>query len=797
MADILDRLRVEPLVADGAMGTMLHRAGIVSEQCHEQLNVTAPDVVIDIHRNYVLAGADCITTNTFGGSRPKLEVFGLGDRVAEFNSAAVRLARDAGAVHVLGDVGPSGLVLEPLGRARFDELFDHFSEQIGALASAGPDAILIETMTDIAEARCALLAALEVCDLPVFVTCTFATNGRTELSGTSPEAVAVILEACGAAAIGANCGLGPAETLPVVEALARATTLPLVVQPNAGMPRLEHGGTVFPGTPDEMGEHAARFVALGASIVGSCCGSTPAFTGAVTDFAKRAPRPARRERPSGLALASSRDVARIGPGLPAAVIGERINPTGRPELAKSLSAGSTSVAREYAVDQEREGANLLDVNVGSPGVEEAVVLPAVVLALSGLVKAPLVIDNTDPDAVEAALRVYPGRAMLNSVNGAQESMERLLPIARKYGAAVLILALDESGIPADAAGRLAVAQRVRSAAHAAGLSDGDLAVDCLVMTAATDAYAASVTLEAVEVVSRDWGLPTVLGVSNISHGLPGRADLNAAFHALALEEGLSAAIGNPAEIGRQSVSVAVELLLGRDPGAERWIAWATAAEQRGRTSSPEAAPADAAGRLAAAVTSGDAESAPALVDALVADGAAPGSVIGTVLTPAIQGLGDQFARGEVFLPQLIVAAEAMKAAVARVREYLPDTEGHSQGRVVFGTVKGDIHSIGKDICVSLLESAGYDVDDVGVDVAEDKFVEAAASADVVCLSALMTTTLPAMEATASAISAAGKQVVVGGAVVTPEFASSIGAGYADDAPGCVAAVTAARTKGTP
>lgn len=789
MPDIDARLGREVLVIDGAMGTMLHRAGVMPGQSNEYLNITAPELVLDVHRNYVLAGADCITTNTFGATRAKLAEYSLADQVEAINRAGVELARSAGAIHILADVGPTGLVMEPLGSAGFDEVKEHFAEQIRALAAEEPDAILIETMTDIAEARCAVIAARDVCDLPVIVSLTFGQNGRAELSGTSPEAAAVILEALGVAAIGANCGLGPAQMLPIIREFAAFSALPILAQPNAGMPRIEDGETVFPGTADEMGEHAAMFVDAGASLVGSCCGSSPSFTGAVSDFAKGRPTREAPAKPSGLALASSREAIRIGGSNKFAVIGERINPTGKPRLAETLANGSMSVVRELALDQHHDGADALDVNVGAAQVEEVEALAQAVKALSALTELPLVLDNTDAEALEAALKAYPGRAMVNSVNGTDTAIETILPLAAKYGASVLILALDET-IPETVEGRLAVAQRVRSAAHAAGLGDRDLAVDPIVMTVATDPDSASVSLETIRRIDTEWGLPTVVGLSNVSHGLPQRPALNATFLAMAESAGLSAAIMDPSDLQAMRAHAASELLSGRDPGAERWIAWARSEADAEASADIEAAgpPASPAESLTAAIIAGDADSAPGLVDELVSAGMAPGDIIGEAMTPAIQDLGAAFGRGEVFLPQLIVAADAMKSAVAAAKKHLPDTESLSAGKVVFGTVKGDIHSIGKDICVSLLESAGFDVEDLGVDVGSDRILDAAARADVVCMSALMTTTLPAMRAAAVAVTAAGVPVVVGGAVVTESFAQSIGADYADDAPGCVSRV---------
>jgi len=706
----------------------------------------------------------------------------------------VRLARQAGAQHILADVGPTGLVMEPLGPATFDEVFAIFVEQITALVAERPDAIALETFTDLAEIRCALLAARSVTDLPVIASMTFGLSGRTELSATDPETAVVVLEACGATVVGMNCGLGPEQMLPLVERMSAVTDLPLVVQPNAGLPVLVDGKTKFPGTPDEMGAYAAKFAALGASMVGSCCGSSPSFTGAILDEAKSVALPAGRVKPSGVAVASARRTVRLGAGHPLVVIGERINPTGKKALAESLRAGSLEIVREMAVQQGHAGAQLLDVNVGAAGVDASEVLPRAVLALAGLTELPLVIDTTDATALEAALKAYPGRALVNSVNGGTASMTTVLPLVKRYGAAVVVLALDDVGIPSTAEGRLEVVERVRKGAHDLGLTDADLVVDCLVMTAATDPGAARTTLDATAAVHA-MGLATVLGVSNVSHGLPGRPELNATMLALAVESGLDAAILNPATAVPRRIEAAEDVLMGRDAQARAWVA--AHAEQApapvdtvlAAALSPEAA-------LGAAVERGDADAAPRLVDELMASGMDPKAVIGAVLTPAIQRLGDAYGRGDVFLPQLMVAAEAMKAAVAQVKTHLPEGEHDSAGTVVFATVKGDVHSIGKDICVSLLESQGYSVTDLGVDVGTEEVLAAAndTNADAVCLSALMTTTLPSMERTVAAVKGMTPKVavLVGGAVVTEQYARTIGAdGYSADAPGCVSAVRAA------
>lgn len=792
MPDIQMRLGRDVLVLDGAMGTMLHKHNLSEGQSLVQLNVTAPDLVQEVHRLYGLAGADCATTNSFGGTRLKLEAYGLADQLVELNRASVRLARAGGARHILAELGPTGHVLQPLGAAEFDTLFDAFAEQTAALILEHPDAINIATMTDIAEARCAVLAARSVTDLPIFVTCTFGLSGRMDLSGTDPETAAVILEAAGASAVGLNCGLGPEQMLPLVERMARATSLPIIVRPNAGLPKLVDGVTVFPGTAEEMGQYAERFVDAGASLIGSCCGSTPAFTGAIAGYISDRTPVDRPAPPAGVRVAGPRGVVHIGSGAFVRV-GERINPTGKKRLAESLRANRLDVVREYAIEQADAGADLLDVNVGAAGVDQRVMLPKAVLALSGLVDQPLVLDTTDPEALEAALRIYPGRALVNSVSGEQASQSAVLPLVARYGAATVVLALDDDGIPHDAPARVAVVERVRAAAHAAGLADDDLVADTLVLAAATQADGARATLEAIGTVSHELGLATIAGVSNVSHGLPGRAELNARFLELAIEAGLTAGIVNPSDsvvLDATTAAAATDVLLGADARAERWIAHVTA---HGADAAPvQAFVGTIAQRLALAVERGDADSAPSLVDALITEGTAPQAVIADVLTPAIQRLGDAYGRGEVFLPQLIAAADAMRAAVDRAKSHMPEGTATHEGRVVFGTVKGDIHSIGKDICVSMLESQGFLVEDLGVDVPLEAFVQASREADAVCLSALMTTTLPNMERAVTAIrEESAAAVFVGGAVVTRDFADTLGAGYSEDAPGCVIAVRSA------
>lgn len=805
MPDIMMRLGREMLVFEGAMGTMLQRAGLEPGACPEFLNIVEPEMVANIHHSYYTVGANCSTSNTFCASRPKLAEFGLEDQLEAINVAGVQLARKGGAPHTLADMGPTGLIMEPLGTATFDEIFDVFAEQARALASANPDALILETFTDINELRCAVLACKEAApEVPVFACATFGLNGRMDISGTDPATTAVILEAAGADAVGMNCGLGPEQMLGLAKAMVAATSLPVIAQPNAGLPYLDDAGkTVFPGTPDEMAQFAIDARAAGVAGIGSCCGSSPMFTGAIADEIRSAdcvivPRDARK-----VVVAGPRRTVALGDGA-LYMIGERINPTGKKELKESLLAGSCTVVRRYATEQELAGADVLDINVGAAGVDAKVMLPEAIKALIGVTDCPLVIDTTDPVALEQALRIYPGKALINSVNGDPESYEAVLPLAKKYGAALVVLTLDDKGIPATPRGRFEIAERIARIAAEMGISRDNLIIDSLVMTAATDENAPKVTLEACR-LAHEAGLSVMLGVSNISHGLPLRPAINAGFLTAAAGVGLSAAIVNPNDtvmkdsVGAVNMARKTNTFDADVAFAELDAVLAQAREVAAQGIEPTAnlandAYVDPEDALRRAVSAGDAQGVGALVDALVAQGLSPATIIGDVLTPAIQLLGDRYGRGEVFLPQLMVAADAMKAAVSQAKSYLSaeDAAATQKGKVAFATVKGDIHSIGKDICISLLESQGYVVENLGVDVSPEEVLEAtkASSADVVCLSALMTTTLPNMQATVDLMAEQLPliPVLVGGAVVTDDWAASIGARYSADAPGCVAEV---------
>lgn len=794
-----ERLGQEMLVLEGAMGTMLQKAGLLGDGAPELLNLIEPDSITRIHSMYRLAGADCVITNTFGANRAKLAHYNNADLVEDINRKAVAAARKAAAPFVLGNIGPTGLA-----KGDFDELHDIFAQQAGALAAAQADGFLLETFTDIAEIRCAILACRDVApELPILASVSFGESGRMELSGSDPETVAVILESLGVAAIGLNCGLGPEQMEPLVRQMYAVTSLPVFVQPNAGMPSLAaDGSTVFPGTPEDFTAFARKMRDLGIAALGSCCGSDPEFTAAIADeiAGAQCPEPACAES-FGLRIASAQRTLGIGVSAsvqnPLRSIGERINPTGKPALKTELQEGKMTLVRSYAAEQMQAGADILDINVGVAGIDEPKALSAAVRAVAGSFPLPIAIDTTNPEALEAALKAYPGKALVNSVTGETRSLTAVLPLVARYGAAVVVLALDDEGIPETAQGRLEIVRRVQEEARRHGIPDRDLLVDSLVMAAAADKDAPKVTLEAVRLTHDELKLATLLGVSNVSHGLPNRALLNAAFLSAAASYGLDAAIVDPNnEVIAEAIAVANSNREQTAKGAKQNLA--VFSQLLEEALKPQQLPTEAAqedsvnlpawDRLAHALILGDSDGAPSIVDELITEGLSPTEIIEDILTPAIQGLGTGFAQGTVFLPQLMVAADAMKVAVDQAKSYIPEQkEGEAkQCSVVFATVKGDIHSIGKDICCSLLESQGVRVVNLGVDVPTETILEAVEKegAAAVCLSALMTTTLPAMVESTKALQEQFSElpVLLGGAVVTKEWADQQGAYFEKDAP---------------
>lgn len=768
------------LVFDGAMGTLLQGRGLAPGQSPELFGTTHPEAIMATHREYVQAGSRVITTNTFGASRYKLPA---GTDVAGLNRDMARLARQAAGpgVFVAGSVGPTGHFVAPLGKASLRDLVDAFAEQIRGLAEGGCDLIVGETHFDLAEAKAVVLACREACDLPVAVCMTF--EGPASLTGSSPEVFADAMENLGVDLVGVNCGAGPDDMRLIVEVFSRRLATPFFVKPNAGMPRLEDGRTVFPMGPQEFAEKTARFAAIGAKALSGCCGTTPAHIRALAQAlaGRRWTRPDAPDRPV-MAVTSRAVTVPLGGQSPCAVIGERINPTGKAGLAAELAAGEFATALAFAEQQLQAGAHILDVNVGAPMVDEATVLPGLAMELTKRQRVPLCLDSNNAQALAAGLWAYPGTPLVNSISGEPGRMELLGPICRTHGAPFILLPLKGRRLPVTAAERLGIIEELLTQAEGLGIPRRLILVDALALTVSSKPEAAQACLETIRHCRERWGLPTVLGLSNISFGLPARELVNAAFFAMCLGAGLSAAIANPNIPRLMETLGAGEVLLARDPQAgrfiERYAGWKSGQPAAAAAASGQERE-DAGSPLRQAVIRGRRAVLDGLIDAALAEGRAPAAILNEDLIPGIMEVGNRYERKEFFLPQLLVAAETMRAGFERLEPLLAEEAGAEKARVVMATVEGDIHDIGKNIVCLMLKNHGFEVIDLGKDVPAARIVEAAEAhgAAIIGLSALMTTTMVRMEDTVRLVRERGlaTRVMVGGAVVTEAFARSIGA----------------------
>jgi 5-methyltetrahydrofolate--homocysteine methyltransferase len=794
MNSFLQALSTRVLVLDGAMGTMLQVRGLAAGACPEGLNLEQPEIVAAVHREYVAAGADIIVTNTFGGNAPKLANYGLADRVREINIAGVEIARRAAGpdTFVAASVGPTGRFLEPVGDAGFDEIVAIYREQIEAFVVAGADLITFETYLDIRELRAAVIAAKQFSKLPIMALLTFDDGGHTVL-GSTPEAAAVTLDALGVDVVGSNCGLGIDGIYAVLAKMRSVTSLPLIAQANAGLPVLRAGETVFPGTPAEMTAYHQRLIAIGVRVIGGCCGTTPAHIQAMQQAllsCEQGWQPPNRR----CFLSSRTQVVEVGGAAGCLVIGERINPTGKKGYSAELREGKTAYIRREAQEQVVLGADLLDVNCGAPGVDEPLALEQAVFAVTGVSGAPLVLDSSSPEALERGLKAADGKVLINSVSAEPKSLRAILPLAKKYGAALIGLALDGQGIPETADDRVRVARTILEATVAAGLPREDLLIDCLTLTVSAEQKRAMETLQALRLVRDQLGLATVLGVSNISFGLPSRPVLSATFFAMALEAGLQAAIINPKEQRMMDALHAAKVLLGQDLRAEQYISHYA---QQGVAQQPAAQgtdnPLSICELLTKAVIEGDKDGVAALVERAFAEGLAPLQISNEGMLPGLEEVGRRFGKNQIFLPQVMLSAETMQAGFAHLKKNLHGQQLESLGKILMATVEGDIHDIGKNIVCTLLENHGFEVIDLGKNVSAARIIAQAKAqqVDAVGLSALMTTTLQQMQVTLDALAAAGVKVftMVGGAVVTQDYADEIGADlYAADALEAVAKI---------
>ncbi len=804
------------------MGTMLQSRGLKPGECPECLNVRDPQAVQAVHQAYLAAGANVIQTNTFGGNRYKLGEYGLADRVREINQAAVRLAKAAAGERSLVAVsmGPTGLLSAPYGIATFDDFYAAFAEQAHAAAEAGADLISLETMSDLQEIRAALIAVKENTRLPVLAQMTFEPNGRTVM-GTDPRTAAVVLSTLGADAVGANCSGGPEELLAVLKEMAQVTSRPLVVQPNAGLPKLLDGRTIFEQTPETMAGYALKLLEAGAWIIGGCCGTTPEHIQAISQVL-RGKQPVVRDT-LGISALTSRSRTVIVGGSSPLFVGERINPTARKKLAEDIREGRMQMVLQEARSQAEAGAPVLDVNMGVPGIDEPAAMQKAVMQIQAAVDVPLVIDSANPQAIEAGLKAFAGKALINSVNGEAKSLQTILPLAKRYGASILGLTLDGRGIPATAAERVSIAQRIVQAAAEHGIAKEDVFIDCLVQTASAQQAQVLETLKGVQLVKQELGVKTVLGVSNVSHGLPAREILNSAFLAMALGFGLDLPIMNPFEQRMREALTAAAVLTNQDEYCGRYIqefrdfktsvvpsggaaVLPAAAADTGVGKKSEAAPAAAvSGTLAPggepkpmlgdelqrqvfqAIIDGNRMSITELIKQALDFGLEPLTLVNKAMIPGIEEVGRRYEAQTFFLPQLILGAETMKAGFALLRPLLSSRgEQQAVGKIVLATVQGDIHDIGKNIVAIMLENYGFEVIDLGKDVptAEILAVAEKENAELIGLSALMTTTMPRMAEVVAEVEKRSlpTKVMIGGAVVTPEYAKKIGAhAYAADA----------------
>ncbi len=768
---ILEKIKNGITYCDGGAGTLLQSWGLSAGEYPESWNITKPEKIIEMHRLYLEAGADIITSCTFGANRFKFE------NLEEIITAAINNAKRACEgydAYVALDIGPLGKMLEPLGDLPFEKAVEVFSESIKIGADAGADLVLIETMNDSLEAKAAVLAAKESCDLPVFVTCVYDETKKL-MTGANPAAMIAMLESLGANAIGMNCSLGPKQMLDIVPEFAKYASVPIIVNPNAGLPRSENGKTVFDIDSDEFSDIMCKIVKSGATIIGGCCGTTPEHIRKTVEKTKNMPF-ALPEKKNLTVVSSYTHTVEIG-NKPV-IIGERINPTGKKRFKEALRENDINYILNEGLAQNKKGVSILDVNVGLPEIDEAEMMVNVIRALQSVIDLPLQIDTVDPVAMEKALRIYNGKALINSVSGKEESMKAVFPLVKKYGGAVIAVTLDENGIPETAEGRVEIAKKIIARASEYGIGKNDIIVDPLAMAVSSDSKSASTTLEAVKTL-HDMGIKTSLGVSNISFGLPSRADVNAVFYTMAMQNGLDCAIINPFSVEMMKAWYCFNALTDKDENCTDYIEFAQSLEP-----SEKKAEVKSSTGLDGCIISGLKEQAGEIASELIKT-TSPMEIIDSMIIPALNTVGKGFEEKKVYLPQLLMSAQAAKEAFDAIKSAIPAGE-NKKGKIVIATVKGDIHDIGKNIVKVLLENYGYQVIDLGKDVTPEKIAEAVKSsgARLVGLSALMTTTVPAMEETINLLreEAPYCKVMVGGAVMTEEYANMIGAdSYGTDA----------------
>jgi len=780
------------LITDGAMGTMLHARGLKANRLPEELNITNPETVKSVHEEYLKSGSNIIYTNTFGATPYKLKDYGLEGKTREINTAAVKIAKSAAAKYsslAAGDIGPLGSFLTPIGTVDFDEAYENFEEQSSSFAEAGADLIILETFSDIRELKAALIASRDNFDGPIIASMTFTKEGRT-VTGTDIKSFAVLAEALGADCIGLNCSVGPKHLLRLVKELCRNTNLPISVKPNRGIPKLINNETVFPGSVDEFARYAREYIKLGVNLLGGCCGTTPEFIAALSGLAK-VKKPVKRNNKIPLRFSSRTKTVDINaaPGRNRRfyVIGERINPTGRKLLQEELRNGNFATVSADAKEQTNLGAHFLDINMGLAGGDEKTLMKKACEIAQSISDLPLCVDSSSADALETGLKESCGIPIINSVNGEKEKLSRILPLAKRFGAGIICLTMDEKGIPKTADERVGIARKIIGEAEKYGIHKNRLFIDNLTLSLSAEQSQAKETLKAIKLCSSRLKVKTVLGVSNISYGLPNRKLINSTFLNLARKSGLNFGIINPYHNWKIFNKLAYNAIIGKDKNCICYIKsnankpqkMPSKAASAGQSEKPETA-------LYDSILEGNKDNAVILTEKLILSGSSPLAINTDILIKALGAAGDRFEKKQMFLPQVLLTAETAGAAFSVLKKHIKTEDIKILGKVVLATVKGDIHDIGKNIVAAVMESHGFKVIDLGKNVDSQTIIDCAKSenADIIGLSALMTTTMPEMKTVINLKINLGLRtpVILGGAAVTRSYSAEIGAdGYAKDA----------------
>lgn len=788
-------IKESPVYLDGATGSNLLKRGMPAGVCPEEWILEHKEILIGLQREFIEAGSNIIYAPTFSANAIKLKEYGLEDKIGWMNGELVALSREAaqGRCLVAGDLTMTGEQLTPMGTMDFEELIHVYKEQIGYLVQAGVDLLVVETMMSLQESRAALIAAKESCDLPVMVTMTFESDGRT-LYGTDAKTAAIVLESLGASAIGANCSTGPDKMAGIIRTMAEVTTIPVIAKPNAGLPFLDgNGNTVYDMDSDTFAEGMAHLVEAGASILGGCCGTTPEFIEKLHKMTQNI-KIVQRKRPQKRYLTSERKTVEFGLDDNFIIVGERINPTGKKKFQAMLREGNLDMVLQFAEDQEACGAGVLDINMGMSGINEKQMMLTVIEEIAGITSLPLAIDSSHVDVLEAALRRYPGRALINSISYEKVKFDNLLPLAKKYGAMFILLPLSDKGLPENLNEKKEIIHKIADKAAELGMRKTDIVVDGLVTTVGANKRAALETLETIR-YCKEMGYATICGLSNISFGLPERGYVNSVFLTMAIKEGLTMAIANPSQELLVSSAFAADLLLNKEEADIRYIRQMNEKEEK-KPQNPESFSSktgnlskegEAVGKVREDVLKGNKKKITDDTQYALEQGIQATEILDDGLLPAINEVGELFDKGKYFLPQLIASAETMKAAIEYLEPLLEQTSGKKEmPTVVIATVEGDIHDIGKNLVALMLKNYGFKVIDLGKDVPKERIIEAARKhhASVIALSALMTTTMQEMK---KVIAYAREEkvdakVIIGGAVITQDYADEIGAdGYSRDA----------------